>query len=291
MTVWGDTPLKVYNDIQAARAAAKALPNPARQTEAGRGSVKPPVKPAVVQTARPDAAPGRRASVQARRDGRALGRTAPSRTPRTPRRRGPAGQGPQGDGRRRLRSSPQTHRSGSGAEAAIWQWSEDNPDKLQAERRPRRGADQPGLVAVKNKEMTPADAKAKAVALLKQGRTQLAENKLDDAVPDVGQLRAIPGVRWGLFEDSPEKLRQDVEAARQKQDQDESVKPLAEARKLMQQGPTPKPNAPPTAPETARPLQRLGLRRPTEQGAGRHRGGARSRTRACRRSRRRRPSP
>ena len=52
----------------------------------------------------------------------------------------------------------------------------------------------------------------------------------------MAQLRALPVVVWGLFEDSPEKLRQDVAAARQKQDKEESVKLLADARRLMQEG-------------------------------------------------------
>ncbi len=52
----------------------------------------------------------------------------------------------------------------------------------------------------------------------------------------MAQLRTLPAVSWGLFEDSPEKLRQDLEAARQNKDKEESVKLLAEARQLMQLG-------------------------------------------------------
>ena len=92
-------------------------------------------------------------------------------------------------------------------------------------------------VAAKEKNApAPADAKEKATALLRQGRRQLNENKLDDAEQTVAQARLIEGVSWGLFEDSPEKLRQDVEAARLRHDKEESITVLAEARKLMQKG-------------------------------------------------------
>ena len=39
--------------------------------------------------------------------------------------------------------------------------------------------------------MKPAEAKAKAIDLLKQGRTQLTDNKLDDAVRTTAQLRSL----------------------------------------------------------------------------------------------------
>ena len=42
--------------------------------------------------------------------------------------------------------------------------------------------------------------------------------------------------QWGLFEDSPEKLLQEVRKARLKREQEESVTILAEARKLYEQG-------------------------------------------------------
>ncbi|HBI41705.1 MAG TPA: hypothetical protein DDY78_02480, partial [Planctomycetales bacterium] len=117
-------------------------------------------------------------------------------------------------------------------------WSEENPDKMLAEiaRVEARAKMSAAAVAATDKDVKPADAKSKAAALLEQGRSQLAENKLDDAVRTVAQLRAISGLTWGLFEDSPERLRQDVEFARQKHDQEESAKALTDARKLMKQG-------------------------------------------------------
>ena len=100
-----------------------------------------------------------------------------------------------------------------------------------------RGKTPAAVAADKNKDMKPADAKAKAV---RSASSKAVPNSptTSSTTPcrRVSQLRAITGVSWGLFEDSPERLRQDVDAARQKHDQEESVKALAEARKLMQQG-------------------------------------------------------
>ena len=97
---------------------------------------------------------------------------------------------------------------------------------------------------------------------------------------------------WGLFEDSPEKLRQDVEAARQKHDKEESVKLLADARRLMQQGALRgRPARRLPRPEAARRLQRLGLRRPAQTRCWPTSRRPASRARVRRRSRPSPPSP
>src|SRR5262249_20424956 len=73
--------------------------------------------------------------------------------------------------------------------------------------------------------------------LLKQGRDLYNGGKLDDAAK-VAQRARVAGAStsWGLFEDSPEKLLRDVEKARTKRDQEESVKVLVEGRKLLEKG-------------------------------------------------------
>ena len=47
---------------------------------------------------------------------------------------------------------------------------------------------------------------------------------------------SVPGARWGLFEDSPEKLRRDIQSKRVAREREDSIKLLAEARKLYGQG-------------------------------------------------------
>ncbi|MFM8934149.1 MAG: hypothetical protein ACKOS8_19970, partial [Gemmataceae bacterium] len=81
----------------------------------------------------------------------------------------------------------------------------------------------------------PADAKD-AKGLLAQGRKALAQNKLDQAMECAMRARAIPGAKFGLFDDSPDRLVSDVTKAKSKADQQEAGKLLAEARKAYETG-------------------------------------------------------
>ena len=76
--------------------------------------------------------------------------------------------------------------------------------------------------------------KDEAVAQLKHGRAQLEAGMLDDAGAVARRLRGLNQFSWGLFEDNPEKLQGDVDKARHRHQQDESVKLLAEARRLYE---------------------------------------------------------
>jgi Flp pilus assembly secretin CpaC len=76
---------------------------------------------------------------------------------------------------------------------------------------------------------------AGAHAMLRDARNLYAQGKLDDADRLCAQVAAAK-VKWGLFEDNPDKLRADLKGARQKHDQAESVKVLVEARKLYAAG-------------------------------------------------------
>jgi Flp pilus assembly secretin CpaC len=79
---------------------------------------------------------------------------------------------------------------------------------------------------------TPADSRG----LVKEARALLQKNQLDQAEKLCNQASAVPNVRWGLFEDSPEKLHRDIQAARAVNNRQESVKLLTEARKLYETG-------------------------------------------------------
>jgi general secretion pathway protein D len=237
MTLWGDTPLKVYNDIQAARGAAPKAP----KTAAAKQPFQSPGEPAgLSRRDKPSGSPGR--------DFEAASKPEMNKAdvaPVTPK----ASLKNTEEARALMAQAHKAMDAGDLVQARklIDQaralkpelaWSEENPDKMLAEiaRVEARAKMSAAAVAATDKDVKPADAKSKAAALLQQGRSQLADNKLDDAVRTVGQLRAISGVTWGLFEDSPERLRQDVDFARQKHDQEESAKALTDARKLMQQG-------------------------------------------------------
>src|SRR5260370_1121922 len=83
----------------------------------------------------------------------------------------------------------------------------------------------------------PAETPSKAAprALLKQGRPLLEKKKYEEADRACTQARAGTA-GWGLFEDPPDKLRRDIQRARQSWERDESVRLMVEARKPLAQG-------------------------------------------------------
>ncbi len=80
------------------------------------------------------------------------------------------------------------------------------------------------------------ETKEAAVTLLRQGRTLFESGKLDDAVAVAVRLKAMDQFSWGMFEDTPRKLQEDVEKVQQKHNQEESAKVLAEGRRLYEKG-------------------------------------------------------
>ncbi len=82
------------------------------------------------------------------------------------------------------------------------------------------------------KTATPADSHA----LVKEGRALLAQGKLEEAEFKCNQAAAVRNAHWGLFEDSPEKLRSDVQRTRAAHNREESDRLLIEAHKLFAQG-------------------------------------------------------
>ncbi len=128
-------------------------------------------------------------------------------------------------------------------------WWEDNPDKLMADiaRAPGKQSQGPGGSGVVQAGMQqfapgspltqgPAFAGKDARAILQQGRELLKEGKLEDAYKAAQAARNVPKTSWGLFEDNPDKLIQDVERMRLQRDQDDAVKCLADGRKMLASG-------------------------------------------------------
>src|SRR5262249_38648054 len=73
-------------------------------------------------------------------------------------------------------------------------------------------------------------------ALLREGRALFKEGNLDEADRLSLRAAAVPGTRWGLFEDSPDKLRIDIQKARGRKDREEAKRLLIEARQAFDQG-------------------------------------------------------
>lgn len=117
-------------------------------------------------------------------------------------------------------------------------WWEENPEKLLADinRREKRDAVAVKPGAAKTDVSKSVDKAADPRVMLKEARALLQQEKFDDADNLCVQAGKVAGARWGLFEDSPDKVRRDIQKQRAVRDRDESAKLLAEARKLQSQG-------------------------------------------------------
>jgi type II secretory pathway component GspD/PulD (secretin) len=120
------------------------------------------------------------------------------------------------------------------------QWSEDNPARLLEDI--ARVAPAAAAVATTaattttgRKDPPPIKTKEEALALLQQGREQLAKGQLDQATQTAARLRTAHNIHWGLFfEDTPDKFQTDLNHARLLHDKEESVEKLAEGRRLFE---------------------------------------------------------
>jgi type II secretory pathway component GspD/PulD (secretin) len=118
---------------------------------------------------------------------------------------------------------------------ATWNPNEQTPDMLLHEIQRRTGG--PAIMPVTAKSApteTLPDSNDPRV-LIKQGRSLMAQKKYDEA-DKVCTKAASLKARYGLFEDTPDKLRRDLQRARTSHERDESPKVMAEARKLFAAG-------------------------------------------------------
>jgi type II secretory pathway component GspD/PulD (secretin) len=219
--VWGDSPSRALKDIAAARkqAAAASPQRPAGVANAADKSQQspPPPPPAKAPPARMD----------------------------TEKARALLKQGREALNKGQLEEAKKLLAQARSVKASLGWW-EDNPERLEADIRKIEQARKP---AAKPVQETAANANAKppagslvprtkqeAKALLAQGRKELETGKLDEAARTAQRVKALTSASWGLFEDSPDRLQIDIEKARVKRDREESVRVLAEARKLYEKG-------------------------------------------------------
>jgi type II secretory pathway component GspD/PulD (secretin) len=123
------------------------------------------------------------------------------------------------------------------------EWWEMNPEKLLADiqrRAPGRSMAGSGKTSGKlpasERAATSENAKGDAHALLKRARVLYGQKLFDEAERLCAQAAAAPNAHWGLFEDSPDKLRADINKTRGARDRDDAARLLTEARKLYSQG-------------------------------------------------------
>jgi hypothetical protein len=256
---WGDSPTKVRRDIQAARVRQQqqAMPPVAqhsekRDTPTTMGKVKnfltPPWmresdKPAPMESAaRPPEFPTAPNHAAARKPGltQDMGPTAhlpPMALPNAPK-LPPAEARAQArrlidDGYRALQANDLASAQKLALQAKALRpdldWNERNPDRLLADVQRQAGLSNNSTTQVAG---TPADARA----WVRQARAMLQKDQIDEADKLCTQAAAVSGARWGLFEDSPERLRSDIQETRGRLNRERAKVLMVEARKLYGQG-------------------------------------------------------
>ncbi len=131
-------------------------------------------------------------------------------------------------------------------------WSEDNPERLLRAIQDVRSRTVtstplvPAKTVARTIERTDRDAKEgdepaaasqqEALTLLREGRKQLTQGKFDEVRVTLKRVRGYRAGKYGLFDDSPDKLQTDLAKARAKKDREESVHVLAEARRSYEDG-------------------------------------------------------
>jgi type II secretory pathway component GspD/PulD (secretin) len=112
------------------------------------------------------------------------------------------------------------------------EWWEENPSRLLEDIQRRAPAAKTPVVNATSK---PAVA-PEPHALIREARGLLQQEKIEEAEKLCAQATAAQPRGWGLFEDSPDKLRADIQKARGKRDREEAARLMVEARKLYALG-------------------------------------------------------
>jgi type II secretory pathway component GspD/PulD (secretin)/tetratricopeptide (TPR) repeat protein len=114
-------------------------------------------------------------------------------------------------------------------------WEKDTPEKLLVDIGVKTTTPPAGVAAASGSP-APTAKKADPHLLVKQGQDALKAGKLDDAQKLAQQAKMVPGIKWGMFEESPEKLLDEVQKARTANNKVEADRMLVEGRKLYEQG-------------------------------------------------------
>jgi type II secretory pathway component GspD/PulD (secretin) len=255
---WSDSPARVQREIQSARASAGSANPSLSLAAAGRADASPVTTPAANNAPAPLPAPlGYPVVPSVGSSAVQVGGTAAPADPHaaavrqaaTP----PGTASPDTEkARALLRQGRQALAQGDFATArrcaeqarilrADLHWSDDTPERLlndvaRTEARRQVPAVQSATATAAAPTGGPAQTKEEAAALVQEGRVHLREGMLDDATRCAQRARALTSVRWGLFEDNPSALIADIEKQRARHNREESVRVLAEARRLYEQG-------------------------------------------------------
>lgn len=125
---------------------------------------------------------------------------------------------------------------------AYW---EPNPDRLLAEIQRKNPTEILNASTKPEAIATPAPAPAVETKmtdmetdpriLMREARSRFQANQLDEA-EKLCTRAALSPARWGLFEDNPDKLRNEIQKTRRAKDREEATRLLSEGRQLLSQG-------------------------------------------------------
>jgi type II secretory pathway component GspD/PulD (secretin)/tetratricopeptide (TPR) repeat protein len=235
--LWGDSPRKVLDDVQKMKASSHSVSTPRLDRRGSGGNTQVAGRSGNTALTKPDAI------VLANHENQNASRVPPSGQTT------PTGANSESDEARQLirqarqamgqRKYDEAHRLVAQARTkkANFGFWEDNPDKVEGDLRRVASAAKPTATAT-TAAVTGSVPRTKeeARAMLLAGRKQLADGKIDEAAQTAQRVKALTSASWGLFEDSPDRLAIDVNKVRLKRDRAESVRLLAEGRKLYEKG-------------------------------------------------------
>jgi type II secretory pathway component GspD/PulD (secretin) len=215
LKVWGDSPAKVLRDVQTARARQAKARADAKGKDAGTSN---PLKNVFAKNSPADDKARTVVEVKA--------------SPTTE------------AARQLLKDARKAQQDGDNAKAkalanqakalqANLTWWDDSPDKVLADVAKAEGgaATKDGSVT---REVVLQNVPSDPHAQLKMAREMMNAGKLDEADKLAQMANSSKSARWGLFDDSPDKVVQEVRKLRAKHDQQESGRVLAEARKVFE---------------------------------------------------------
>jgi type II secretory pathway component GspD/PulD (secretin) len=243
MQPWADSPAKVRRDVQAARAKQGG---PVATNGSADMAGGPAMVPPLTQGAAMPQSPYNSQSPPAARPQSPYNSQSPQAAMLPDAARAPVPQTapPSGDkrmlARQMLAEGYNALRAGDLEQARLMAFrvrdlnvdlgrNEMGPEQLLQEIQNRATA-----IAANNTRNQPLPTDSRA--LLKEGRSLLQQHRLEEAAKVCVMANSVPNARWGLFEDTPEKLKGDILRARAQRNRDDADRMLVEARKQFAQG-------------------------------------------------------
>lgn len=114
--------------------------------------------------------------------------------------------------------------------------SDGNPDRLLAEIQKREGGGRMASAPPQAELPAPPNMSNDPKAMVRLARELIAKERFDEAEKLIAQSAALRPKGWGLFEDSPDRLRTDLNKVRSRREREQADALMLEARKQFDAG-------------------------------------------------------